>query len=109
MKRALSAAAALALVLTWAQPAASEDLASSIVGVWKNTSFVRKEVATGTGSFFLLISLAQDRRDETDADWDVQLLNVFRKALLQTEGDNHYRGCNVGRHHPDLSGGNDEQ
>jgi hypothetical protein len=33
-----------------AQPAAVQDLASSIVGVWKFTSWTRKEVSTGKTS-----------------------------------------------------------
>jgi hypothetical protein len=40
-------AVALAFLLTWAKPAAAQDLASSIVGVWKMTSFTSKEMGTG--------------------------------------------------------------
>ena len=47
MKRILIAAAATAFALTVAQPVPAQDLASSIVGVWKIKSFERKEIATG--------------------------------------------------------------
>jgi Lipocalin-like domain len=47
MKHLLASAAAMALVLSLAQPAASQDLASQIVGVWKLQSQHRKDVATG--------------------------------------------------------------
>jgi hypothetical protein len=42
-----SLALALALFVLSAWSAVAEDLASSIVGLWKITSFTRKEVATG--------------------------------------------------------------
>jgi hypothetical protein len=48
MKRILiSAAAAAAFAVSLAQPVASQDLASQIVGVWKYTSQNIKEVETG--------------------------------------------------------------
>ena len=47
MKRILIAAAAAAFTLTLAQPVPAQDLASSIVGVWKLSSQMRKEVASG--------------------------------------------------------------
>jgi hypothetical protein len=47
MKRTLISAATLAFLLTSAQPASAQDLASSIVGTWKMTSFTRKEMGTG--------------------------------------------------------------
>jgi hypothetical protein len=47
MKRILISAIGLAFVLTWAQPAPTQDLASQLVGVWKFTSQSTKEVATG--------------------------------------------------------------
>ena len=50
MKRTLISAAALAFLLTLGQPAAAQDLASSIVGVWKMISWTRKDVATGKTS-----------------------------------------------------------
>jgi hypothetical protein len=46
MQRALISTLALAFVLTLGQPAAAQDPASSIVGVWKLTSFARGEVGT---------------------------------------------------------------
>jgi hypothetical protein len=50
VKRTLISAVALAFLLTSAQPAAAEDLASSIVGVWKMTSWTRRDVATNKTS-----------------------------------------------------------
>lgn len=47
MKRILISAIGLAFVLTWAQPAPTQDLASQLVGVWKFTSQSTKELATG--------------------------------------------------------------
>jgi hypothetical protein len=46
MRHAFISTIALALALTLNQPAAAQDPASSIVGVWKLTSFARKEVGT---------------------------------------------------------------
>jgi FtsP/CotA-like multicopper oxidase with cupredoxin domain len=46
MQRAFISTIALAFALTLGQPAAAQDPASSIVGVWKLTSFARKEVGT---------------------------------------------------------------
>lgn len=47
MRRAFVSTIALAFVLTLGQPAPAQDTASSIVGVWKLTSFARQEVGTG--------------------------------------------------------------
>ena len=47
VRTGLTSAVALTLVVTSVCSAAAEDLASSIVGLWKVTSFTRKEVATG--------------------------------------------------------------
>jgi Lipocalin-like domain len=47
MPSKLCSAAVLALVVAIAQPVAAEDLATSIVGAWKLSSFERKEVASG--------------------------------------------------------------
>ena len=50
MKRTLTSSVALAFLLTLAQPAAAEDLAPSIVGVWKMTSFTLNDVGTNKTS-----------------------------------------------------------
>jgi hypothetical protein len=50
MKRTLTSSVALAFLLTLAQSASAEDLASSIVGVWKLTSWTRNDVATNKTS-----------------------------------------------------------
>jgi hypothetical protein len=47
MKRTLISATGIALLLTLATPAAAQDLASQVVGVWKFTGVSQKEVATG--------------------------------------------------------------
>ena len=47
MNRTLISAVALAFLLTLQSPAPAQDLASQVVGVWKLSSQLRKEVATG--------------------------------------------------------------
>jgi len=47
MRRTLILAAAIAFLTTFTQPAATQDLASQIVGVWKIVSNHSTEVATG--------------------------------------------------------------
>jgi hypothetical protein len=47
MNRTLISAAGLAFLLTLQSPARAQDLASQVVGVWKLSSNLRKEVATG--------------------------------------------------------------
>ena len=47
MKRALMSAVVFVFLLMLSEPLAAQDLASSIVGTWKLTSFACKEVATG--------------------------------------------------------------
>jgi lipocalin-like protein len=47
MKRTLMSAVALAFLVTWAQPATAQDLASQLVGVWKYTGVTTTEVASG--------------------------------------------------------------
>jgi hypothetical protein len=90
MKWTLISAGALSLLLTLPEPTAAEDVSSSIVGVWKMTSFTRKEVATGKlvkaygehpagmviytkGGHFVVFVAGQDRKapakpDPTDAE-----------------------------------------
>jgi hypothetical protein len=111
MKRILISALALALVLMGAQPAAPQDLASSIVGTWKLTSFVRKEVATGKsattygehpsgyayytkGGHFLIFAVAQDRKrnEKVAAPTDAERIELFKSMFAwggsyKTEGN----------------------
>ena len=47
MKRILMAVAALSLLLTMGHGATAQDPASQIVGVWKATEIIRKEVESG--------------------------------------------------------------
>ncbi|MCK1716248.1 lipocalin-like domain-containing protein [Bradyrhizobium sp. 141] len=92
MKSVLMSAVAFAFLLTtMPKLSAGEDLASSIVGTWKLTSFARKEVATGKidhapygehargyayytkGGNFLTFTVSQDRKkiekvEPTDAE-----------------------------------------
>lgn len=79
MKRILMLAVAFACAAGLAPPAPAQDLASQIVGVWKSTGWVRKEVATGKvdklygdqpvghwvftkGGRTLVLTVAQDRK-----------------------------------------------
>ena len=110
MKRILISALALALVLIGAQPAAPQDLASSIVGTWKLTSFARKELATGKtartygdhpqgyahytkGGHFLIFAVAQDRKknEKIAAPTDAERIELFKSMFAwggtyKTEG-----------------------
>jgi hypothetical protein len=47
MKHTLISATGLAFLLSWTQPAPTQDLASQLVGVWMFTSQSTKELATG--------------------------------------------------------------
>jgi Lipocalin-like domain len=98
MKRALMSAVVFAFLLMLLEPLAAQDLASSIVGTWKLTSFARKEVATGKtaatygehppgyayytkGGHFLVFAVTQDRKknekaDPTDAALHAEVVRV---------------------------------
>ena len=47
MGKVFVSALGIAIILVGANPAVAQDLASSIVGTWKITSYVRKEVESG--------------------------------------------------------------
>ena len=47
MKRTLRSAAALAFLITLAQPAAAQDLGAQLVGMWKYVSNTQTETASG--------------------------------------------------------------
>jgi Lipocalin-like domain len=90
VKRTLISAVALALVSALSQPAVAEDVSSAIVGVWKMTSWTRKETGSGKlvktfgerpagiviytkGGHFVTFVAGQDRKapekpDPTDAE-----------------------------------------
>jgi hypothetical protein len=110
MKRALMSAVAFAFLLILPEPLAAQDLASSIVGTWKLTSFVRKEVATGKtaatygehpsgyayytkGGHFLIFAVAQDRKKNEKADpTDAERMELFKSMFAwggsyKTEGN----------------------
>ena len=110
MKRALMSAAAFVFLLMLPEPLAAQDLASSIVGTWKLTSFVRKEVATGKtaatygehpsgyayytkGGHFLIFAVAQDRKKNEKADpTDAERVELFKSMFAwggsyKTEGN----------------------
>jgi len=100
MKHALMSAIALAFLLMLPEPLAAQDLASSIVGTWKLTSFVRKEVATGKsattygehpsgyayytkGGHFLIFAVAQDRKknEKIAAPTDAERVELFKSMF----------------------------
>jgi Lipocalin-like domain len=90
VKCTLISAVALALLSALSQPAAAEDVSSAIVGVWKTTSWTRKETGSGKltktygerpagiviytkGGHFVTFVTGQDRKapekpDDTDAE-----------------------------------------
>jgi len=103
-------AVALAFLLTLPQPTAAEDLASQIVGVWKTTSVVTKEVASGKtvhplgerltgyytytkGGHFMFIFVGADRKapataNPTDAERiDLQKTAVYGSGTYRIEGN----------------------
>jgi hypothetical protein len=92
------------------EPLAAQDLASSIVGTWKLTSFARKEVATGKtaatygehpsgyayytkGGRFLSFAVTQDRKKNEKADpTDAERIELFKSMFAwggtyKTEGN----------------------
>ena len=110
MKRALMSAVVFAFFLMSLEPLAAQDLASSIVGTWKLTSFARKEVATGKtaaaygehpsgyayytkGGHFLIFAVAQDRKKNEKADpTDAERVELFKSMFAwggtyKTEGN----------------------
>ena len=109
MKRVLKSAAAFAfLLMMLPKPSAGEDL-SSIVGTWKLTSFVRKEMATGRsaaaygehppgyayytkGGRFLIFAVSQDRKKNETFATDAQRVELFKSMFAyggtyKTEGN----------------------
>jgi hypothetical protein len=111
MKRVLMSAVAFAfLLMMLPKPSAGEDLASSIVGTWKLTSFARKEVATGKtaatfgehppgyayctkGGRFLVFAVSQNRKRNEKADpTDAERVELFKSmsawgGTYKTEGN----------------------
>jgi Lipocalin-like domain len=100
MKPSLISVLAFAFLLTGAQSAAAQDLASSIVGTWKLTSFVRMELATGKsaptygehpsgyayytkGGHFLIFATAQDRKknEKVGAPTDEERIALFKSMF----------------------------
>jgi len=109
MKRALMSAVVFAFLLMLLEPLAAQDLASSIVGTWKLTSFARKEVATGKTAAtygehpsgyayytkagrFLIFAVTQDRKKNEKADpTDAERVELFKSMFAwggtyKTEG-----------------------
>jgi hypothetical protein len=110
MKRALMSAVVFAFLLMLLEPLAAQDLASSIVGTWKLTSFARKEVATGNTAAtygehpsgyayytkagrFLIFAVTQDRKKNEKADpTDAERVELFKSMFAwggtyKTEGN----------------------
>jgi hypothetical protein len=95
MKYTLISVTGLALLLTPAQPAAAEDLASQLVGVWKLTAVSMKDVATGKvvhqlgekptgyniwtkGGRVVWIAVADNRKAPPGASFtDAERINLF--------------------------------
>ena len=95
MKRILMFAVGFAFVLTLVQPAPAQDLASSLVGVWKLTSVTRTEVATDKtekpygemptgyyiytrGGHFLWNIVADNRKAPGSAPTDAERIELFK-------------------------------
>ena len=110
MKRALMSAVVFTFLLMLLEPLAAQDLASSIVGTWKLTSFVRKELATGKSATtygehpsgyayytkagrFLIFAVTQDRTKNEKADpTDAERVELFKSMFAwggtyKTEGN----------------------
>jgi Lipocalin-like domain len=110
MKRALMSPVVFAFLLMLLEPLAAQDLASSIVGTWKLTSFARKEVATGKTAAtygehpsgyayytkagrFLIFAVTQDRKKNEKADpTDAERVELFKSMFAwggtyKTEGN----------------------
>jgi hypothetical protein len=99
MRRMAVLAVAFAALLTVAQPVSAQDLASSLVGTWKLTSFARKEVATGKsaatygehppgyayytkGGRFQIFVVAQDRKkNEKPEPSDAERIELFKSMF----------------------------
>ena len=119
MKRALMSAVVFAFLLMLIEPLAAQDLASSIVGTWKLTSFARKEVATGKtaatygehpagyayytkGGHFLTFAVAQDRKKNEKADpTDAERVELFKSMFAwggtyKTEGNKIIYNVDIG-------------
>jgi hypothetical protein len=95
MKRTLTSATGLALLLTLAQPVAAQDLASQLVGVWKLTGQSTKEVATGKithslgekptghlmytkGAHMAFVFAGENRKGPAGASFtDAEIVNLF--------------------------------
>ena len=112
MKRILTMVAGLAFMLTSAHWAAAQDLSSQIVGVWKLTSYARKDVETGKTSatfgerpvgychytragHFIVNYVAQDRKINEKAELtDAESLDAF-KTLSASGGTYKIEGDKV--------------
>ena len=100
MKRALMSAVVFAFILILPEPLAAQDLASSIVGTWKLTSFARKEVATGKtaatygehpsgyayytrGGHFLIFAVTEGRKknEKIAAPTDAERIELFKSMF----------------------------
>ena len=95
-KSTLSVFASVAMLISATSIAAAQDLASSIVGTWKMTSYARKEVATGKtaatfgehpsgysyytkGGRYLTFAVTQDRKKNEKADpTDAERIELFK-------------------------------
>jgi len=96
MKYAFISSVTFALVMTLSEPSSAQDLTASIVGVWKMTSFTRKEVVTGKtanqygqhpagmvaytkGGHFVTFVTAEDRKAPARSDpTDAERIELFK-------------------------------
>ena len=106
MKRIVASAVIFAGLLALPQPASAQDLASLIVGVWKYTSLVTKEVATGKtvhplgegligyitytrGGHMTFVAAAADRKPPAGPNpTDAERVDLFRTGIF---GSGTYR------------------
>ena len=95
MKETLIAALLMMLTLTVTQSAAAQDVASAIVGTWKITSQVRKEIASGAtanifgekpsghlvytkGGYVLFFFVSDNRKAPSATPTDAERVALFR-------------------------------
>jgi hypothetical protein len=122
MKRTLFAASILVPLLAGAQPATAQELALQIVGVWKTTGLVTKEVVSGKtvhplgerlsgyfifakGGHFAFINVGADRKapataNPTDAERvDLHKTATFGSGIYRVEGNKIVARFDTSWHH----------
>ena len=99
LTRTLFSSVAMAFLVTMAHGAAAQDLRSQLIGVWKLTSFVQKEMATGAttnlrgekpagsaiftaGGHFTWIIVDEGRKAPTGPLNDADRIMLFRTSAF---------------------------